>query len=491
MIRAVCRLALLAGIALVSTAHVGSPDAWFEGSAGPYRVTVHIEAPLVVPGIAVVNVRATDSVERITAFVNTFDAEGGTPPPDELRPAADRPGWRRASLWVMNAGSNRVTIEVHGPRGRGDVVVPLAAVAQRRLAISGPFILAVIAGGTILVAGMLTLVGAMVREGVLAPGKVPDEERRRRARRAMLRATAVIALVLAGTTYWWRAEDRAFQRRLYRPLEISTRVDTTGGTARLILAITDSAWLNRDDVALVRARGELPSAGLIDDHGKLMHLFLVATAGSAMAHLHPATTDTVTFTSLLPPLPGGSYRVFADIVHQSGFTQTLVSELVMPGTRGDEAAPLTDIDDSWAVASSDSARVTLQDGTGLVWDRDSLPLRAGTEAGLRFLVTSRSNGSAALEPYLGMPGHAAVIRDDGQVFIHLHPMGTISPAAQARLASNQHGSGHSPPPATTFPDTLRFPYAFPDAGRYTVWVQLKREGRVLTGAFRAEVQPAR
>jgi hypothetical protein len=485
------RLTLLAGMALVTTAHVGSPDAWFEGFAGPYQITVHVEAPPVVPGIAVVNVRTPDTVERVTAFVNTFDAEGGTPPPDELLPAADRLGWRRARLWVMNSGSNRVTIEIHGPKGPGEVVVPLAAVAQRRLAMSGPFILAVLTGGAVLVAGMLTLVGATVREGALTPGQVPDEERRRRARRAMLRAAAVIGLVLAGTVYWWRAEDRAFRRRLYRPLEITTRVDSSGTTPRLILAITDSGWLNRDDVALVRARGELPSAGLVDDHGKLMHLFLVSTTGSAIAHLHPVTSDTVTFTSVLPALPPGSYRVFADIVHQSGFTQTLTSELVMSGQRDDTSAILTDADDSWAMANGDSMRVVLPDGTELLWDRDSLPLRAGSEAGLRFLVRAPNGGSPALEPYLGMPGHAAVIREDGQVFIHLHPMGTISPAAQALLASTRHGAGHSPPPATTFPDTLRFPYAFPEPGRYTLWVQLKREGRVLTGAFRADVQPAR
>ena len=490
MIRAVRRVALVVAVALVSSAHVGSPDAWFEGAAGPYMITVHIEAPPVVPGIAMVSVRPADAgVDRVTAFVNTFDAEGGTPPPDELLPAADRPGWRRAQLWVMNAGSNRVTVDVYGPQGKGSVVVPLAAVAQRRLTVSPAFTAMLLAGVAVLMAGMLTLVGAAVREGALDPGLMPDEARKRRALFAMARAAVVVMLVLAGTTAWWRAEDRAFRERLYRPLSITTLVDNASGGSRFVLTITDSSWLRRDDVALLRARGEAPASGLIDDHGKLMHLFLVAEDGRSMAHLHPVSTDTVTFTSMLPPLPPGSYRVFADIVQQSGFTQTLTSSIVVPDASN---APtlMTDSDDSWSVAGdSSSTRVTLVDGTTLTWLRDAAnPVPSGEEAGLRFRVDPPAGDSASLDLYLGMPGHAAVVREDGQVFIHLHPMGTISPAAQARLSSERPGQMAHAMPNVDRSDQLTFPYAFPQPGRYTVWVQLKRGGRILTGAFRIDVE---
>ena len=490
VIRSVRRLVAVAATLLVTSAHVGSPDAWFEGAAGPYAVTVHIEAPPVVPGIAIVNVRAPDDgVDRVTAFVNTFDAEGGTPPPDELLPAPDRPGWRRASLWVMNAGSNRVTVDVYGSHGQGSVVVPLAAVAQRRLAVSPTFAVMLVVVAGVLMAGMLTLVGAAVREGALDPGLQPDDLRRRRARFAMARAAVVVVLVLAGTTAWWRAEDRAFRERLYRPLSIATRVDTSSGSARFVLTITDSTWSRRDDVALLRARGEAPVTGLIDDHGKLMHLFLVAEDGRSMAHLHPATADTANFTSVLPPLPAGSYRVFGDIVQQSGFTQTLTSSVTVPDVPQTPAA-LTDIDDSWAAGvDSSGTRVTLDDGTVLTWSRDpGQPVRSGEEAGLRFQVEGPPGDPAANELYLGMPGHAAVVRDDGLVFIHLHPMGTISPAAQARLTpATGVASGHAMS-AGNATGSLNFPYAFPEPGRYTVWVQIKRNGRILTGAFRVHVE---
>ena len=34
---------------------------------------------------------------------------------------------------------------------------------------------------------------------------------------------------------------------------------------------------------------------------------------------------------------------------------------------------------------------------------------------------------------------------------------------------------------------VSFPYAFPKPGRYRLWVQVKRDHRILTGVFDAEV----
>lgn len=525
-LRDVRRAGFLAIVVLVSSAHIGSPDAWYDGPAGPYHVLVHVVAPPVVPGIAVVNIRAEDpGVHEVTAFVNKFDATGGTPPPDVATPTADNPGWYRTRLWVMAAGSNSVTISVSGSRGDGSVVVPLVAVAGRRLEFNRPLAAVLAAAVVILALGIVTIAGAAVRESVLPPGEEPDARRRRRARFAMARAAIAVVLALTGATVWWRVADADFARNLFRPLNLSAQLETSAPSARLTLAIDDSVWAHRTDVAWLRARRLTQRSGLIADHGKLMHAFVIAAGGrSGFAHLHPATGDSTRFAALLPPLPAGDYWLFADVVHESGLTETLTTTLrIAPGayapTTSDSSAVHqeknappsattretiggaikslarwpADADDSWSPAApvENATSVLLEDGSTLRWLRGRSPPVAGSEADLRFVVTPPPGEPLALEEYLGMAAHAAVLRDDGKVFIHLHPLGTISLAAQERLSKAAPGIGHAMHESATQADTVQFPYAFPQPGHYTVWVQAKRGGRVLTGAFVTSVDSAK
>ena len=507
----------------VSAAHVGSPDAWYEGPAGPYHVLVHIEAPGVIPGVAIVNVRVTGGgVERVTAVGNKFDATGGAPPPEIAKPVDERPGWYRTTLWIMTSGSNSITVGVSGAAGTGSVVVPLVAVPTRRLEFDRRLGLGLGTLGVVLFAGMLTIVGAAVREGVLPPGVEPDRRRRRLAWVARSAAALVIALLLFGGWRWWGADDAAFVRSMFRPMaSAASVVEGTEGRS-LVMAIRDSSWIMRNDPTWLRTHGAPRRTPLIADHGKLMHLFLIGESGAVFAHLHPATADSVRFTSPLPPLPAGVYRVFGDIVHESGLAQTLVSSVEIPPVSSSKGLIVWkgDPDDAWAVrdtvGSGNSAM--LEDGSRMTWLRSDSPLIAGSDASLRFVVTAPEGAPASLEPYMGMPAHAVVVRDDGKVFIHLHPRGTISTAAQMSFEMREPGDsiagrlaqrlamdtadgarGHSRMDtgmssgrtAGAPSDTVSFPYAFPEAGAYHVWVQVKRQGRVATGVFIARVDPPR
>jgi hypothetical protein len=519
-----CIGAALAAVVLLTSGHVGSPDTWYSGNAGPYRVLVHIKAPGVIPGVAdvTVHVEGDEDIREVLANVNRFDAVAAAPPPERARPVRGEPNTYRVSLWVMTGGSNSFTVHVRGNRGDGAAVVPATVVAFRRLDFSGPLAWILGTMGVFLFAGLVTIVGSAVRESALPPGERPDARRRRTARVAMAGAAAVLALALFGGKKWWDSEDRAHRASMFQPLETRAEIEDGAQGRVLHFTISDTAWRRPNVTGAPGGSPRSRFSPLVPDHGKLMHMFLIAEDLSTLAHLHPETTDTVTFVTPLPDLPPGRYRIYGDITHESGYAQSLPSsvEISAPGAdaRATPGAEKTVIasrgDDSWfvgALAGADHRVVTLDErGVILTWLRPpGAPVRVGAPAPLRFTVTDAQGNPVELEPYMGMEAHAVIARADGGVFIHLHPMGTISAASQlaitmreptdtvsgmlaervarqdSLMVAHAEHMGHG---ASGAQNVLSFPYAFPSAGQYGIWVQVKHGGRVLTGAFAVEVE---
>jgi hypothetical protein len=251
------------------------------------------------------------------------------------------------------------------------------------------------------------------------------------------------------------------------------------------------------------------------DHGKLMHMFLLREpALDVFAHVHPVprTPSAREFDLTVPPLPAGRYRVYGDIVHESGYAQTLVAATEMPAApdssaaRGDPTLAEADDDDSWfpgdAAPESASVPFGLRDGSTITWQRGTEPLVEQQERLLTFVARDAGGGSMRLEPYMGMLGHVAIAREDGAVFVHLHPAGSISMAALQKFlppGRNPHATHigteeprnlgtEEPRNRGTTEGELAIPYAFPKPGRYRIWVQVKRAGEVLTAAFAADVR---
>jgi hypothetical protein len=501
------RLAGVAGLMILCSAHVGSPDVWYEGAAGPYHIVVYVRLPGVVPGIADINVQvAGDPPDQVTAMVNLFNANAGTPPPDVAKPVEGGRGWYSTRLWIMAPGSNSVTVGVRGSKGTGSVIVPVAAVPNRRLPLHRSLGIILAGLGVFLFAGIVTIAGAVVRESVLPAGESPSPRRMWGARGAMAGTAVFFGLLLLGGWTWWGGEDQGFQQRMYRPFGAAASVARDGPRSVLQFEITDSGWAKRGDSVWLSQHHQRAWAPLVTDHGKLMHLFLIREGDmGAFAHVHPATADSVHFTAPLPPLPPGRYRVFADIVHETGFAKTLVTSVELPGDAPPNRTGLAPDDGIYLGSAAAAERATLSDGATIRWERGRAPLVEGAPAPLSFSVYEADGRPASLEPYLGMAAHAVVARDDGGVFIHLHPMGTISPASQEAFALQQQGdtvtgaigsriaAKDSLMVAMTHPfpsGHVSFPYAFPQPGRYRIWIQVKRGGSVQTAAFDAEVRTA-
>ena len=157
-----------------------------------------------------------------------------------------------------------------------------------------------------------------------------------------------------------------------------------------------------------------------------------------------------------------------------------------------QAYSASDEDDSWFAgqgAGDVATDVALPDGSRLVWERGAMPFVAGREQLLSFALRDASGAVLDVEPYLGMAAHVMVASFDHSVFAHLHPSGSISMAAlQKFTATGSSLDAHASHAMAPQSSAIQIPYAFPTAGTYRVWVQLRRSGLVHTAAFDVRVQ---
>lgn len=487
---------LVATGALLLSAHVGSPDTFYEGAAGPYKVRVIIRAPAVIPAQAEVVVRVLGGrVQGVTAAPYVWDAgDAGAPPPDQLaRVAGDTTLWS-THLWIMRGGSYAVRVHVTGAAGEGTAVVPYVAQATTILTMDPKMGIGLAAFGLFLVVGLLTLVGAASRESTLDPGVAPPPEQVRRSWVARGVAAVIIATLLVLGRVWWNAENAAYARSVWRPVPLDVATRDSAGRRWLALRL--------DPEQMDRRRW----SPFIPDHGKMMHLFAVRTDLGAIAHLHPALVDSTRWLGALPALAPGRYQLFADIVRETGAAETMVGTLTVADSTG---GAVGDPDDATWAGQPGGDQVALSDGTTLTWARGTAPIVAGVEAPLAFVLTDGDGRETSVEPFLGMAGHAMVVRDSLDVFVHLHPVGTASLAAQQALvartaadtargalarrlaAADSTAGAHGDMPGMVHGDALpgrfSFPYAFPKAGRYRVFVQFRRGGVIRTVPFEVSV----
>src|SRR5580700_10468379 len=493
---------LLAG-ALPLSAHVGSPDVFYEGKAGPYPLFVTIRVPQVIPGVAEIQIRSESNDARAIRVVPMRLAGPGSnlpPTPDLAVQSKDDPQFFTASLWLMESGALQVRVLVDGAQGQGEVSVPVPSNAQRTLPMKKPLAALLLALMLLLAVGVVFIVGAIVREGNLEGGEIPSDARNRRARRAMVGTAVLVAILLFLGKAWWGVDAADFQRRVdfFKPPAAALKL-VDGHHLEIRVGRAD----NRVERAEFRSPAYLRLSDVIPDHGHLMHLFLLRMPElDAMWHLHPNPAGGDAFALDLPDVPAGRYQVFADVVDPRGFPWTLFGSIDLPQIAAGK--PLAGDDSMWAGApliapSADSTNSRLPDGGRIVWQRPAGPLKVGVALEFTFAVQDKDGRPAQdMEPYMGMAGHAEFVRSDLSVFAHVHPAGSVSMAALelaqeslpsgAGSSASQESMPMSMPGSGPLPPEVRFPYGFPQPGDYRIFVQVKRAGRVETGVFDAHVK---
>ena len=421
----------------------------------------------------------------------------------------------------------------------GELAVPVPAAARRTLPMQKSLGILLFALMSLLVVAIISIVGAARREATLPPGEFPTAERSRRGRWIMLATAVVVFGILYFGNWWWNSEASAKTRQMiYKPPPLDVTLEPNG---KLLLKMGNSAWHS--------SRPETVMTTLMPDHGHLMHLFLIREPGmDRFYHLHPQIVPPepglhantgISFETDLPAIPAGRYQVFADVVRESGFPDTMIAEINLPdipgvALTGDNSAaassPLSaewrESEQQWRIASGvsgasdtaeqvsitpDGATASLPDGYKMIWERGTAPFTANHFVWLRFrLETPDGKPVNDSEPYMGMAGHAEIVNSDRSVFAHIHPDGSVAMAAleltqknsatgnagasaQARMnaGSEMAGTGMPGMDMSTDPRSaeVSFPYGFPKAGEYRLFVQMKRGGTIETGVFDTQVLP--
>ncbi len=493
-------MSLLHLLPLAAEAHVGSPDIYLDGEAGPYKLFVTVRPPVVIPGVAAIEVRTeTAGVRELSATPLPMTGPGlkFAPTADRLKQSSDDRQFFTGSVWMMAPGSWQVKLSATGDRGAGVLAVPLpsAATTTKRMERGLGSVLLLMT--TFLVFGAVAMSGAAVREATLPAGVEPDERGRRRGWKTMAVAFIVIGAILWFGKQWWNTEATSYANNIYKPLQMTPSLNN--GT--LTLTLHDPGWLNDPRSVLV-----LPTARSVDDlvrdHDHLMHLYLIREGGQdVIYHLHPNLVNGGTFRLALPDMPAGEYKLYADIVHRNGFPETLVSSIRLNAIQG---RPLTDDDASatapaWQNSAPVSTDWKLPDGFQMKWCDVPKHLKARQPIAFRFeLLDAEGRPPQDMALYMGMLGHAAFVKTDGTVFAHIHPNGSVSMAAYMKAqeessgpadaemaAMNMPDMDHTAAAATHLPNTVGFPYGLPTTGRYRIFVQMKHGATVETGVFDA------
>jgi len=534
----------------VAIAHIGSPAVTFEGKAGNYAVLVLVTPPEVIPGTATVDIYTNVSgIESVVGKpVYWFAGDEGTPSADELVAVEGEPGHYRGLIWLMNSGTSGIDIEVKGEQGSGTVLVPVMAVSTAQNTMPPSLGWMLVGLCMLLVVLMITIISASVSDGLVKANEDTSKVKHKRWIGASVSAI-VLLLILWGGKTWWDGLSLDYKQFMYKPLSAVSTVFSRGGQKNMEFKI--------DTTRLSSLYNTRRLSYIIPDHGKLMHMFMVR-AGSmdVFAHLHPRRVDSATFVTPLPALLPGKYLVFADITRLSGFAETIADtiEIVedkLPIAFASMDSSSLNRDDTFFVTnpinpSSGSSittdnivvcgkpgvKTTLQDGSTATWEHaPTTSLTSGKLYELTFAINDEQGKPATLEPYLGMMGHAVVMKTDGSVYIHLHPVGNYSMASQQTMITRfEKETGpvnwkaimkssafmdsidnvmtkleampdeernkilmgnmvHTQSDSTHSEHTLvKFPYAFPSSGNYRIWIQMKRNGKILNSAFDAVVE---
>ncbi len=195
-------------------------------------------------------------------------------------------------------------------------------------------------------------------------------------------------------------------------------------------------------------------------HTKLMHVIVARKDLAYFQHVHPEfdqATGVFTFKDLTFPADG-EYRIFADFAAAGGQMDSMGMPLT---TTISEDVPVGNLANYKEQAIGTEEKSKVFDDLQVTLNTHGT-LTSGSESMLMYTITQNGKPVTDLESYLGALGHAVVLRDGNLDFIHAHPSEDVN--------AKQTGN-------------VDFMVDFPEAGKYKIFTQFQKGGKVITTNF--------
>lgn len=192
---------------------------------------------------------------------------------------------------------------------------------------------------------------------------------------------------------------------------------------------------------------------------KLMHLIAVSDDLQFFSHLHPTYKQNGRFEVEASFPKAGGYTLFSDYKPSGKTEQVSVMKTRVIGNT--PTAPAINLN-----------RTKIFGNTKVNLTLDQSGLKAGEEVMLAFDLREAASNQPVkdLQPYLGERGHLVIIKQSSPLtkvdYIHAHA----------------HGMENNPP------GEVHFMTNFPKAGKYKLWGQFNRNGRIVTADFWVNVE---
>ena len=408
--------------------HIGIENSYFEGNVGSYSTRIIIEPPGVVPGLASIKIFSIDrTVESVSVravhnntirkdTINTFNVK------PEIVPRSDQVNnMFKTNLWLMDYGAYGVEVFFSGPKGKSSVIVPVNSISSKTIEMSKFMSYTLWCLLILLFVGGVNIIGTAYYESTLDKNKIPTNAKLKKTYIVYGLSSIILFFMVYGGYNWWLAIEKNFMERFYKPFP--TNVNIKGDILNILIdsPSKDAPWIDKQGT--IREHGKI-----ISEHNKLAHIYIFdKDKNSFMAHLHPISLiNDYEFETCLPPMRAGNYVMYADLAHEDGYshsiTQTFKIENSIDNTMYNQG--LCDPDNSYSNFDQTSIDVDWVNKKNVY----SLDDNIGFD-----LKVSKDNELVELDSYVGMGAHGVIVDLDSELYMHMHPLGSISMSAQRKF----------------------------------------------------------